>query len=71
MITHYAIWTKINRSTKVHGTAMFTIIDCREVRHTLGQHTAMTRTDSGDILLLYGDYTDNMEGQTGYLPALR
>ena len=42
-----------------------------EVRHTLGQHTAVTRAGNGDILAMYGDFTDQMEGQTGYLVRSR
>ena len=38
-----------------------------EVRRTLGQHTGVTRAANGDILALYGDFTDQMTGQTGYL----
>lgn len=46
------------------------IISCSnavEVRHTLGQHPGIARLANGDLLLLYGDYTDQMQGQTGYL----
>ena len=41
------------------------------MRHTLGQHTAVTRAANGDILAMYGDFTDQMEGQTGYLVRSR
>ncbi len=45
----------------------FEVLRCSEVRHTLGQHPALTRLGNGDLLLVYSDYTDRMEGQTGYL----
>ena len=47
--------------------ARFQIVECFEVRHTLGQHPGITRLGNDDLLLVYGDYTDGMEGQQGYL----
>ena len=47
--------------------ASFSVDSVGELRHTLGQHTAVTRAANGDILAMYGDFTDQMEGQTGYL----
>ena len=51
--------------------APFSVNSVGEVRHTLGQHTAVTRAGNGDILAMYGDFTDQMEGQTGYLVRSR
>ena len=51
--------------------APFSVNSVAEVRHTLGQHTAVTRAGNGDILAMYGDFTDQMEGQTGYLVRSR
>ena len=48
-------------------TSRFEIIRCAEARHTLGQHPAIARAPNGDLLILYGDYTDQMEGQRGHL----
>ena len=51
--------------------ASFSVNSVAEVRHTLGQHTAVTRAGNGDLLAMYGDFTDQMEGQTGYLVRSR
>ena len=45
----------------------FRVIDVFEVAHTLGQHPGVTRCASGDLLLVHGDYTDTMEGQTSFV----
>ena len=45
----------------------FKIDDCFEVRHALGQHPAVARLANDDLLLMYGDLTDQMEAQTGHV----
>ena len=45
--------------------ASFSVDSVAEVRHTPGQHTAVTRAGNGDILAMYGDFTDQVESQTG------
>lgn len=40
---------------------------CYEIRDSLGQHPGVARLANGDLLLTYGDFTDQMQGQTGYV----
>ena len=49
------------------GNDQFRILECFEVRHTLGQHPSAVRLENNDLLYTYDDYTDAMEGSTGYV----
>ena len=49
------------------GNDQFQVLESLEICHTLGQHTGVTRLANDDLLFWYGDYTDAMEKQTGYI----
>ncbi|MBH06336.1 MAG: hypothetical protein CMJ20_08445 [Phycisphaeraceae bacterium] len=49
------------------GNDQFRILECFEVRHTLGQHPSAVCLENNDLLYTYDDYTDAMEGSTGYV----
>ncbi len=49
------------------GNDQFRILECFEVRHTLGQHPSVARLANDDLLYTYDDITDAIEGSTGFV----
>lgn len=49
------------------GNDEFAVLECFEVRHMLGVHPSVVRLPNDDLLYTYDDYTDAIEGSTGFV----